>query len=182
MWCVGLSISRLLKQKNICSCMQPCLRTWLDRRTLSMPDIYLGTARSHKDENGSWSQGIPPHRGSLCFSPFPNTEHGGRALRVVRNLRPWNSGNLKIQEFLYQYKFLNNMSEFFEMVKMILMWGKLGTYWSTPSLQSILNHSSLIINHNGLGRQSLQSVRGVHGERTWISDSIIQDQNVVQTV
>jgi len=45
-----------------------------------------------------------------------------------------------------------------------------------------LEPSSLNLNHNGLGRQGLPSVRGVLGARTCISDPVIRVENVVQIV
>jgi len=78
------------------------------------------------------------------------------------------------------------MSKFVEMAKMMFMCSKLDSYWSTsfPRADTAvdLEPSSLYLNHNGLSRQGLPSVRGVLGARTCISDSVIKDKNVVQIV
>jgi len=58
-------------------------------------------------------------------------------------------------------------------------------YLSCSSVEVNLNTLKLKkvnLNHNGLGRQGLPSVRGFLRARTCISDSVIKDENVVQIV
>jgi len=123
----------------------------------------------------------------------PNLQTKKGAIRVQRLARNCQREILAISrskrfctKLKKKFKFSNNMSEFLEMAKRMFLCSKLGKYWSTPFPRAEtavdLEPSSLKINHNGLGRQGLPSVRCVLGARTCITDSVVRVENVIQIV